>query len=570
MDLTAVRQRRRAGASEQVMAAMRGWIGLVALAVGCGGRAPRERFESSVVPVLERRCAAATCHGVAPGAQAAGDVIDPTRFFLALDARGRLADVAAAYANAKLRINTVERPEYSTLLRKPLGIDVGGLPHEGGHFAATRDDPDWRALRDWVVAESGGGEGASPDTLTPLQEQFASDVQPVLRDRGCMVSRCHGPLVMFGGLSFQTPIDGSGGGFSTAQTVANYTAARHNLALTGDGTRSRLLVKALPLDAGGVIHRGGNDLFFPHDGRSNPRDAPGPHAIAAWAAAERAAAVPGPSEPAGVVFVRGPIAPHRFLELDAFRPGSDVWFYPSLASGAKAVNLTAAVHGGGPADIRDPAVSHDGKRIAFAMRLSEDDCHNLYEIGLDGSGAAPAHLRPRHAPGGRQAREPLADLRSGRATLLRFDTRGCARRDRARARQRPLHAGARPFRSAAHLDPDARAVADLPGHRRVPRHAGLHGGPAPNGFDASMFRFPPDRAPEHPQADYHPHFGQTAPGEVTFGLRELPDGRDVAVLFDHDARLGGRRARRDRAPARARTWRRRAGPRSRCPASGTR
>ena len=91
--------------------------------------------------------------------------------------------------------------------------------------------------------------------------------------------------------------------------------------------------KALPLDAGGIPHRGGNDGFFPAVGGRAPIDDPGAQAILAWAAAERAA-LGAPAPVAGVVFVRGPIAPRTPLDLDAYHPGSDVWFYPGLTPGA--------------------------------------------------------------------------------------------------------------------------------------------------------------------------------------------------------------------------------------------
>ena len=45
----------------------------------------RDHFDTAVLPVLEQRCGAAVCHGVAPGAEEAGDVIDWELLFWAVD-----------------------------------------------------------------------------------------------------------------------------------------------------------------------------------------------------------------------------------------------------------------------------------------------------------------------------------------------------------------------------------------------------------------------------------------------------------------------------------------------------
>jgi len=170
----------------------------VAIVAACPAPGPEDRFASDVVPVLERRCLAAACHGVAPDARAVGEVIDRRFLFVDVDGQGRVTDVAAARANVKGRINTVERAELSSLLRKPLALASGGLPHAGGHPFA-RDSADWLALRGWIDEEQDGGEGTARAELTALETQFADTVLPVLRDRGCMLGRCHG-TTQFAGL----------------------------------------------------------------------------------------------------------------------------------------------------------------------------------------------------------------------------------------------------------------------------------------------------------------------------------------------------------------------------------
>ncbi len=511
---------------------------LAVVLTACPGPSAEDQFASAVAPVLERRCLGAACHGVAPGAVDDGEVIDRRFFFVDVDGRGRIADLDAARANVKLRINTIERAELSSLLRKPLALASGGLPHAGGH-PFDRGSPDWLALQAWIEAEADGGEGTSPSELTALEQQFADAVLPVLRDRGCMLGRCHGGA-QFAGLPLTNPMDGAGGDFSVAEIRASRDAARANLSLVGDPDRSRLLRKALPLDAGGIPHRGGNDIFFPRTGGRDPQDDPGARALLDWATAERAALGYGRPDVRGVVFVRGPATPRAPLDLDRFSPGSELWFYPGLSPGAAPVALTAAAHPDGPADLRDPAINHDGTRVAFAMRRGVDDCHNLWEIGLDGGGlrqltfdaCAPGTPRisnrwPVYGPGDRiyfaSSRAGHADS-SGRRLdleLYRLDDGGAATR--------------LTFTPTPEVTPAFLATGEFRGALAFTTVR-----TAPDGARGAVFRFPPDHdRAHHLQPEYHPHHGQTAPAPLVWNLRELPDGRDVAVLLDWSNRWEG-------------------------------
>lgn len=492
----------------------------VSAACAACGDTPRDQFELAVAPILERHCLSTACHGVAPGAEAAGEVIDRTFFFVDVDSLGRIRDLDAAYANVKRRIDTTERAEWSTLLRKPLALMTGGVPHAGGH-PFDRTTPSWVTLRDWIASERGGGEGTPRAELDELEHQFADTVLPVLRDRGCMVARCHGDQ-QFAGLPLVAPMD-PGGDWSVAEIRANREAARATLALVGDPARSRLLRKALPLDAGGIPHRGGNDTFFPHVANRAPLADPGAQAILAWASAERRALGFGAPEVRGVVFVRGPRAPRAIVELDSFRPGSDVWFYPSLAPGATPVVVTASAHPDGPADVRDPAVSHDGSRLAFAMRRAGDACHQIWEIGLDGSGLrqrtdAGCNRWPVWGPGDALY---VVSTRVGNAdeSGTRLDTEIYRIGDDGAATRLT-------FTPTPELAPSFLSTGEFRGSLAFTTMRGARG---------AVFRFPPDHdRAHHLQPEYHPHHGQTAPAPVVWTLRELADGRDVAALLATD------------------------------------
>ncbi|MCC6995556.1 MAG: hypothetical protein IT370_13180 [Deltaproteobacteria bacterium] len=495
--------------------------------LGCGRTQGRARFESETVAILERHCLAPVCHGVSPDAEARGEVLDRRFFFVEVDGHGKVRDLAAAYANVKARIDTGERAAWSSLVRKPLALAAGGLPHAGGHPFASLDSPALAALLGWIEGERGGGEGQ--EQLGALEQRFADEVLPVLRDRGCMLARCHGPLG-FAGTVFAPPMLGQGGGFSRAEVRASYQAARRNLAL-GAPTRSRLLVKALPLARGGVVHRGGNDAFF-----SGPDD-PGARAIVAWARAERDAALPTtPEAPTGVVFVRGPAEARALTDLASFQPGSDLWLRPLPDGPAR--NLTAALHAA-PADIRDPAPSHDATRVLFSMRTSEADCHNLYELelasgqlrqlthdtGVLPGGGKTSNRWPVYAPDGRVV---FASTRAGE-----LDESG-----RALDVELYVLEGGVPLRLTVtptpELGPSFLAVGEFRGSLAftvLRRLGGRLQGP--------VFRFPLDHAPAHAQPEYHPHHGQTTGATLTWALRELPDGRDVAILLDADSAATG-------------------------------
>ncbi len=511
----------------------------LALGAGCGCEplvTPRMVFDRDVVPFIEHRCSSNLCHGVPEGSEAQGDVVDWERLFFLTDAGGKLLDKDAAYLSVK-RVIDPTAPAFSSLLRKPLPEPDGGQPHQGGAQFASRHDPDYRALLAWVKSEQGGGETAPP--LDEHEALFASTVEPVLQNAGCMNANCHGVQVA---VPFRLD-PGIDGVRSVAQTRANYEQARSMLALDGDPRQSRLLKKALPLHRGGIAHKGGNTSFLFDDTELDTRV----ERILAWACVERAARTGAPCAAEGeqlidgFVFVRGPVAPEDPFDLDVFVPGTDV-FYARLAAGSSTPveisNLTAALHAA-PADVRDPAVDHTGTRLAFSMRTSVEGGHDLWELDLATGAARPLTADAGRAGGALVTNRDPTYGPNGHVWFV--STRGGVLEDRGPRLDGDLY----------ELDPATGAIerrTSTPHIERKPVFF-VSGEEAGNevGFSALReavgrqrrahpFRFPPSL-----ETEYHQQFGITPDEDLFFDMRELADGRYAVVIGDLDnAWPGGR------------------------------
>ena len=130
-------------------------------------------FRSQVQPIL-RSCAGSACHG-APQSDfyiTCGD--DDTQ-------------LAFNFAQAWAFVN--EPVDDSQILRVPLAVKAGGLPHSGGDQLASRSDAKYLAIRAWAdkVKRVDFGVG------NPGKQFFAQSVQPLLLQRGCSFEACHSP-----------------------------------------------------------------------------------------------------------------------------------------------------------------------------------------------------------------------------------------------------------------------------------------------------------------------------------------------------------------------------------------
>jgi hypothetical protein len=375
------------------------------------------QFVSEVQPILKNSCSAGSCHGndVADLKLTCGDTEEQRRwnFFIAKEF------VAKA-------------PEASEIVRRPLDPAQGGAFHEGGPVFDSANDEGYLKLLAWAKVQ--GPPASAPSD--PGFRYFANRVQPTMVRKGCMFLGCHSPS-MFHDLRLA---GGTGGQFSLAATKRNYESSKLMLAIESpDPNVSRLVQKnlyaydpAIQPDAIGARHRGG-PLLEDVPGDSGPatkiptlddcksydleegdlNTIPGWCVFARWHQIERQQAITkGPAgggvdpEPlAGIVYVDRPPNTDVPQAFDVYRPGAELHIVAATLGEGGAVTLgvdrdVTADCGlaDKTADIRGPAVSRDGKQIAFAARSSVDAPLSIYVMNADGSGCSKQATIGDHEP----------------------------------------------------------------------------------------------------------------------------------------------------------------------------
>ncbi len=328
-----------------------------------------------VVRVLETRCA---CHGVSPRALVTlrAEPANEDLLRWAVDEAGRFDpadEVTLLGALAEDWTAALSSP----LLSAPLAFAAGGRGDAHPEVFTTLTDPDYVALRDWVETV----RPPSPQTASgAAQRFFDAQVAPILMRKNCLGGNCHGPRA-FNDLKL-LPAPPEGAPTMSATHRANRRrmlgASTRLVHLAGDVEQSKQLLKAIPLTQGGILHKGGNHFFEKGD--------PDYRVLVRWLKLEAAEARVRTGAPLGrqdgLVFVRRPRGtPERFFEDGAFLPGGDlIWLRDGVET-----NLTQALHPDGPADVRAPDVSYDGRRVVFAMRRGPEEPQNLWELALGGT-----------------------------------------------------------------------------------------------------------------------------------------------------------------------------------------
>lgn len=364
-------------------------------------------FKTRANAVIGEKCSAGNCHGTS-----ANELYFTCGGPTATPEQVRWNYFAASEYLAKT-------PEQSELLRKPLAPAVGGSFHEGGVIFESQDDSGYGALRDWS-AEHGPAKNDAAAAAGAGFAFFASKVQPVLAKKGCMMMQCHS-AAMFHDYRLR---GGSGGAFSFSATRRNYELSIAQLSIESDDIdASRMVRKNLyrpdQYDGGvGVLHRGGplfedfgttpargelcdnakagqiapNYALPPYDYQAGDLDKIPPYCVVReWLKVERTKANLTPLT--AIVYVKRtiPQGADRFQDFDVYAPGAELrsvkvaMLGPTLTPGAdESLNGKCGLDKS-TADIKRPAVSWDGKKIAFAARTSASEPLQIYEMNADGS-----------------------------------------------------------------------------------------------------------------------------------------------------------------------------------------
>lgn len=504
-------------------------------------------FAGTVENVVATRCANGNCHGASSNA-------------LHLTCGGTPAGMRWNYFALQDYVSADATS--SEILRRALSPDAGGTFHEGGTVFASRDDPGYVAIQAWAALKGG-------PTNVPTNagfEFFADRVQPMLVKRGCMMLGCHSAS-MFHDYRLR---GGSGGQFSLAVTRHNYELSLEQLALESpDPNASRLIAKNLAPEAGGIRHRGGSlfgtgALDEPCDtaaAATGPIDDQKPYCvIVEWFKAEQAARMANATPFSGVVYVRRPppSGPDTPQDYATYQPGAEVIENAASFAADGTVMLGAPTSlssscGLTPAttDARRPAVSWDGKRIAFAARTSANDPYHVYVVNGGSCAVEPAI----DAPAQNDAGEPVpvngelvhnfdpTFAPDGRIVFA--STRGNIMNTAAFSYAGPQRTPADPSRLNANLyieDLDGRIrqltflnnQEFLPSFMRDGRLIFTAEKRAPNFYQLAGRRMNLDGA------DYHPLFGQRSTIDYTqfTDVVELADKNLAFILSDKGAERG--------------------------------
>ena len=293
----------------------------------------------------------------------------------------------------------------SQVLQVPLAVSAGGWSHSGGDHFSSRSDPDYVAIRDWAskVGKLDFGAGDAGKRF------FADNVQPILLKRGCSFEACHSPDATN---DFKLR-SGSQGFFSAVALQRNYDLLKRDFLAfeVPDVRRGRAVAKGIFPQYGGIPHRGGPILTTVGAGGSDPSTCPSPYdpAVASayctfqeWQNIERSSLIAqgkvlplGNGDTVPLVYInRQETHVATPLEFDTYQPNSDLLVVDATVDAAGSivsVSNTRSLLDNCPGttdrtvvDVRNPDVSTDGARVAFAMRTSASEPLSIYLVDIDG------------------------------------------------------------------------------------------------------------------------------------------------------------------------------------------
>jgi hypothetical protein len=376
-------------------------------------------FQQSAASVLQS-CAAGNCHGTPVNA-------------LYLTCGETPEEVRWNYFAASLYLAATAGQ--SEIVRRPLATSQGGSYHEGGPLFASVADAGYVGLVTWAQAwkQGWGPTGIPPQwqNIDPAFLFFAQKVEPMFVKKGCMMVQCHS-AAMFHDYRL---LGGSAGSFSLGTTRKNYMRTVAQMSFESEDVNASRLVRknlyhsalssrsqdgGVVAAASGIAHRGGPLLEDFGNQSANAAACDGGNydydngdldtipaycVIREWHKRERAERkLAAMTE---IVYVKRPPppAPDRPQDFDLFAAGAALHIAAvTLATTGevklgmdRAVDLAPCGLGSAP-DIRRPAVSWDGRTIAFAARAAATDPLAIYTIQADGTGCTKVAGIAAHDP----------------------------------------------------------------------------------------------------------------------------------------------------------------------------
>ena len=169
------------------------------------------------------------------------------------------------------KLVTLSSPLKSPLLLHALAHEAGGdAMHTGGKFWASKDDPEWKTLADWVGHGSSmapAGEAASgsttPDALS--FELFKSRIEPVFLKQRPGLARCYVCHTESNRIFRLETLPPGSASWTDDQSRRNFKNSLEQV-IPGDPASSRLLMHALAPEAGGdPFHSGGRQFQTQND-----------------------------------------------------------------------------------------------------------------------------------------------------------------------------------------------------------------------------------------------------------------------------------------------------------------
>lgn len=441
-------------------------------------------FASEVVPVLENRCAAAGCHATPARGYDELAREHPNELWIPVEPDGRLPRdeptlrrILAAITRSdgpEPLIAVGDPPEASELLLRPLPEELSGRDHRGVAAFSGRSDPGYLALAKLVARSLGS---APAPRATRELSAFETLVLPVLERNGCFLRACHGADA-FNDLKLVPPIPASpetsprfdaGADWLERAGILERTIDRPNqklhdrerpptplwredagqrrepelvryprwvveanrrqalgtvtrfVDLTGDPRSSRLLRKVIPIEKGGIHHRGGNDQFL---GGFDDTDA---KQILEWIELERAALArtltsagepigDDLGRPRGLAYLSGAThTPREWFDLSTYWPGTKLMLLP--ISGSESATTAAGLpidlssrFFDRPVEIQGFDVRYDARAIVLSARARPDQGFTLYEIRLDRELSAQSIERLSFGPERDSAGTPISRI----------------------------------------------------------------------------------------------------------------------------------------------------------------